>query len=123
MDQPVITSYPHQPFFQWAFICCKYGTVIFYSRIVLGNRAPTGNQLIRIVPGEVTTKQFPTLAFICAHVNMIGKGVELFRVVFAKNDGEIPLEAIFHSFCSVSHGIIGPYIDRPYRICFVVNAG
>ena len=54
---------------------------------------------------------------------MVGEGVKLLGIVFAKNDGEVPLKTVLHSFSAVTHGVIRPHIDGPCGFFHMVNPG
>ena len=43
--------------------------------------------------------------------------------MLAEDNGEIPLKAIFHAFCTVTHRIIWPYIDSSNGTCLMVHTG
>ena len=56
-------------------------------------------------------------------MHMVGKGVQLIGVVFAEHDGEVPLKTVLHTFGTMSHWVVGPYIYRSYRFVGMVHTG
>ena len=54
---------------------------------------------------------------------MVRKGVQLFGIVFTKDDREIPLKTILHPFCSVTHGVVGPNINATNTFGVMIYPG
>jgi len=63
------------------------------------------------------------LAFIFCHMHVVGKGVESLGIVATKNNREVPLKTVLHTFCAIAHGVVGPNIDAANTFFFVIDTG
>ena len=49
--------------------------------------------------------------------------IQSFCIVGREKDRKIPLKTVLHTFCSVTHRVIGPNVNAPSFRSFVIDAG
>ena len=85
------------------------GAVIFDTRIVFGDRATRRPTFAFVVAGEVGADLLPRFAEVVAAEKHVGGGIKPIVVVRRKEDGKIPLEAVFEIGRTPAHGIVRPH--------------
>ena len=123
VEQSVVGAGPDYTLLQGRFCGGKYSTVVFYAGVILRNWSTGRAQFRGIVTGEVRTNDFPALAAIFRHVQVVGGGVQALGVMGREEDREVPLKAVLHTFGAVAHRVVWPYVDGLFLLGAVVEAG
>ncbi len=123
MNEAVVGAGPEQPFLIRRFYGGKDGAVVLHSCVVFGDGTAGRAEFGGVVAGQVGADDVPALAAVGGGVEVIGGGVEFFGIVGREENGEVPLEAVLHTFCAVSDGVVGPHVDGLRFVGFVVGAG
>ena len=122
MYQSIVGTRPDNPCFDRRFHHCKDGAIVFDAGVVLRYRAAGRTLFGFVVAGQIRANHRPALALIGGLEDQIAAGVERFGVMRRKDDGEIPLKAVFHRRRAIAHRIIGPNIDHAALPCVAIIA-
>ena len=122
MQEAVIATCPDDTRFLGGFGNGEDIGVVFHASVVLRNRAAGGLERFRLAPGEVGADDLPGLPFVIADVQVVGAGVQLVPVVWAKEDGVVPVEAVFHDLYTGTGRVVGPDVGTALLASLVVQA-